>query len=126
MIDFKYFYNNLEEFSKEIETEVEESSKEIDINSSKSSLLAQGLISNNIMASVAQILSPTIGILSVFSNSVKVEEFSKEVANYATSDEVISSLSEQISTPRKNETEQEFVERASNVLREILKKKFKV
>lgn len=115
MIEFKNFYKNLEGLSKEIDTD-----------GSTASILTQELISNSIVANVAQVLSPTVGILSVFSNSEKVEEFSKEVANYATSDDVMSSLSEQISTPRKNETEQEFVERASNVLREILKKKFKV
>jgi hypothetical protein len=115
MINFKNFYNNLEEISKEINTDT--------LNESS---LTPGLFSNSIVANVGQILLPTVGVLSVFSDSKKVEEFSKEVANYATSDDVISSLSEKIGTPRINETEQEFVERASNVLREILKNKFKI
>jgi len=67
-----------------------------------------------------------IGISSVFTNAEKVEKFSKEVANYTTNDEVLSTISEQIGEPKEDESEQEFVERASHLLREILKKKFKV
>ncbi len=77
-------------------------------------------------ANIQAVLSPMIGISSLFSNTNKVEEFSKEVANYATSDDLISSLSEKIGKPKENETEQEFVERASHILREILKKRFNI
>ncbi|MBD2492410.1 hypothetical protein [Aulosira sp. FACHB-615] len=115
MTSFKDFYNNIEEFSKEIDTEI-----------ASTSPLTQGLISSTIIGSVGQVLLPTIGMLSVFSNAEKVEKFSKEVANYATSEDVISSLSEQIGTPTQDETEEEFVERASTILRNILKKKFKI
>jgi hypothetical protein len=83
-------------------------------------------ISTDLAGNILQALSPVIGISFALTNTQKAEEFSKGVANYATSQEVISSLSEQIDKPKENETEQEFVERASNILRDILKKKFKV
>jgi hypothetical protein len=76
-------------------------------------------------AKVQGVLS-TVNALALFDNAAKIEEFSNEVANYSTSDELISSLSEKIGKPEENESEQEFVERASNILREILKKKFKI
>ncbi|RUR81884.1 hypothetical protein ACF3DV_18240 [Chlorogloeopsis fritschii PCC 9212] len=75
----------------------------------------------SIGASIQQLLLPMVGGLFELNNAQKAEKFSREVANYATSDEVISSLSKQIGEPRENETEQEFIERASSVLREILK-----
>lgn len=56
----------------------------------------------------------------------KAEKFSKKVSEYATSKEVISSLSKEIGEPKETETEEEFIERASNVLRNLLKKKFNV
>lgn len=56
----------------------------------------------------------------------KSEKFSKEVSEYATSKEVISSLSKKIGEPTETEAEEDFIERASNVLREILKEKFKI
>lgn len=68
----------------------------------------------------------TGGIVSGFNDTqAEKDKFSKEVANYVTSNEVISSLSDSIGKP-KDETEEEFVERASRVLRAILKQKFNV
>ncbi|MBD2445866.1 hypothetical protein H6G76_01600 [Nostoc sp. FACHB-152] len=83
-------------------------------------------LSATVAVNIQQALLPAIGLSLGLANTQKAEEFSKGVANYATSDEVISSLSEKIGKPRDNETEQEFVERASQTLREILKKKFKI
>lgn len=73
----------------------------------------------------AGITQITIGVVSGVEDT-QVEKFSNEVANYAISGEVISSLSKNIGKPKTNETEEEFVERASRALREILKKKFNV
>lgn len=79
-------------------------------------------LQTQLTAGITQI---TIGVVFGFEDT-QAEKFSKEVANYATSDEVISSLSKDIGEPKTNETEEEFVERASRALREIFKKKFNV
>jgi|GEM_PF-5272256 len=85
-----------------------------------------GSIVTQISQNIQLRLSPMVGALSIFTTSEKLEKFSKEVANYATSDDLLSSISDQIGEPKENETEQEFVERASQILREVLKKKFKL
>lgn len=84
-------------------------------------------ISSVITTGVQQIIVP-VGALVFGLNDqqAKEERFSNEVANYITSDEVISSLSKEIGEPKTNETEQEFVERASRVLKAIIQKKFNV
>lgn len=105
MINFKDFYKKTEQVSEDTSTE-------------------PGLATN--VALGVNLLVSSLGISSLFSNSQQIEKFSQEVASYATGDDVISSVSEQIGQPRENETEEEFVERASQVLREILKKKFKI
>lgn len=82
------------------------------------------ILQTKLTAGITQI---TEGILfGSNATQAKQEKFSKEVANYATSDEVISSFSKNIGEPKTNETEEEFVERASHVLRAVLKKKFDV
>ncbi|MEC4884861.1 MAG: hypothetical protein SAL70_26600 [Scytonema sp. PMC 1070.18] len=53
----------------------------------------------------------------------KAEEFSQEVANYVTSDDVISTLSHKIGKPKKQETKAQFVARANAVFEEILMRK---
>ncbi|MDM9382771.1 hypothetical protein QUB80_18930 [Chlorogloeopsis sp. ULAP01] len=94
-----------------------------DSTSSTSSAAIQTCIAAGIQA----ITAPIAGIVFGFNNTQANEEkFSNEVANYVTSDECISSLSKEIGEPKENETEEEFVERASCLLRNILKKKFKI
>lgn len=106
MTSFKDFHKELEKLS---------------VNSNKVFDLA-----SSTAACVTNVLSPLTGVLSVFDNTKKVEKFSKEVAEAAVSDDVISAVSQQVGEPKKNETEEEFVERTSHILREILKKKFNV
>ena len=50
-------------------------------------------------------------------------KFSKSLSELAVSDEVITELSNEIGTPRSNETEDEFVERAKSAFGSILKRK---
>lgn len=70
--------------------------------------------------------APLLKLAGVNTNFEEVETFSREVAQYATSDEVISAVSNGVGEPKPYETEEEFVERASNVLRKILREKFNV
>jgi len=65
-------------------------------------------------------------LFGIADTQTKVDKFSKEVSKYATSKELISSVSKEIGEPQQTETEEEFIERASNTLRNFLKKKFKV
>lgn len=53
-------------------------------------------------------------------------KFSEEVANYVTSNEFISVFSNNLGEPKATETEKDFVERASCLLKSILDKKFKI
>lgn len=92
-----------------------------DLNSLPESTTLQAL-QTQLSAGITEI---TTGVVSGFEDT-KADKFSNEVTNCATSDEVISSLSKDIGKPKTNETEEEFVERASRTLREILKKKFNV
>lgn len=50
-------------------------------------------------------------------------KFSSEVAKLASSDEVITELSNSIGMPQKHESEDEFVSRAKSVFKKILLKK---
>ena len=66
----------------------------------------------------------TIGLFNT--KQQKIDKFSEDVSSYVTSDEVISTVSEKVGEPRPEETEENFVKRASDRLREILYEKFKV
>ncbi|MHC5717622.1 MAG: hypothetical protein ACYTX0_37340 [Nostoc sp.] len=111
MSNFKDFYTNPKQLPDTATTQEPSTTQEL---------------STIVAGNVQQVLSSAIGLSYGLANTQKAAEFSKGVANYATSDEVISSLSEQIGKPKENETEQEFVERSSHILREILKKKFNI
>ncbi|MBD1877000.1 hypothetical protein H6F75_26295 [Nodosilinea sp. FACHB-131] len=74
-------------------------------------------------------LSVALGITTVGPNKSKaaaLDEFSKKVSNYAASKEVISTLSDEIGTPKEDESEDEFVDRAKTALKNILHKKFRL
>lgn len=77
-------------------------------------------------AGVTTIVTENISRIGESVKQSQIDTFSNEVAKYATSSEVISKLSHEVGQPKQDETEDEFVERASNVLREILQKKFKI
>ncbi|KKD39445.1 MAG: hypothetical protein WAN66_27205 [Limnoraphis robusta] len=54
----------------------------------------------------------------------KAEKFSEQVSNLVQDKAFISKFSDSIGEPLENETEDEFVERSSNILRKMLYKKF--
>lgn len=79
----------------------------------------------DLISSVTQIVTESsLFMTGSFNQQAEVEKFSDEVSSYATSNEVISLLSHTVGKPRVSESEKEFVERASNLLREILRKHF--
>lgn len=53
----------------------------------------------------------------------KAYEFGSEVMEISTSDKIIDEFSEKVGTPLESETEDEFVQRASSVLKSILMSK---
>lgn len=84
-------------------------------------------LSNSIQTSVTAIsiaTAPFFKLAGINTSLSEAEKFSREVAQCATSDEVISAVSNGVGEPKPYETEEEFVERASNVLRKILREKF--
>lgn len=54
-----------------------------------------------------------------------IQEFSRNVSNYATSHDVIAALSDEIGPPIEHEDEEQFVSRAKQALREILSRRFR-
>lgn len=91
-------------------------------------------LQSSVALGVSHILSSSIssGVIGsslgfgISNQQEMIEKFSKEVAEYATSKEIISSLVKETGEPKRDETEDDFVERASQVLRSLLKRKFKV
>jgi hypothetical protein len=115
MTSFKNFYDETKKVTTNLENPV--------------STLSPSSLSSSIQDSVTAIgvASAASFILNGFNTSLEeAEKFSREVAQYATSEELISAVSNGVGEPQPNETEEEFVERASNVLRRILREKFKV
>jgi len=71
------------------------------------------------------LMSNIIGILTPFSvPSDKKQEFSEEVCNLVQGEAFISEFSDRIGLPSEIETEDEFVERGSDVLRKMLYDRF--
>ena len=67
------------------------------------------------------------GILSPFSApSDEQEQFSKEVSNLVQDQAFLSEFSDQIGEPLEDESEDDFVERASDKLRQMLYSKFNI
>ena len=60
------------------------------------------------------------------STEEKKAEFVEDVNNYVTSSEFISCLSNDLGEPKVTETEEDFVERASRLLKATLTEKFKI
>lgn len=83
----------------------------------------QSSIQSLIQGDIQKSLLPFEGLLL---KSNQVEEFSKQVSDYVNSDEVIRNLSAEIAEPLPDETEEEFIERASQILRNILSEKFRL
>ena len=67
---------------------------------------------------------PLISDKKIFSSKSKEDDFVREVAEIATSDEIISELSNELGSPREEETENDFVNRGKNILRKILRETF--
>ena len=67
---------------------------------------------------------PLISDKKIFSSKSKEDDFVREVAEIATSDEIISALSNELGSPKEEETENDFVNRGKNILRKILRETF--
>lgn len=67
------------------------------------------------------------GILSPFSTpSNEQEKFAQEVSSLVQDQEFLSEFSEQVGEPLEHESEDDFVERASDELRQMLYSKFNI
>ncbi|BAU10368.1 hypothetical protein LEP3755_08520 [Leptolyngbya sp. NIES-3755] len=78
------------------------------------------------LADVQTSLASTIrGIIAPTAlNDVEKHKFSQEVSSLVQDTTLISEFSSQIGTPKETETEEEFVKRSSDVLRNMLYEKF--
>lgn len=79
----------------------------------------------NAVARVLDHKLSTIGVLLTGMDSKQQAEFANQAAALVTKDEFLDELQERIGTPQKNETEDIFVSRAKNRMRELLKEKLK-
>lgn len=106
MSSFEHFWNGSDDSSESI------NSKEL-----------QTSLATNIPAILASV---SFSIFPFKNTEAEKAKFSEEVANYVTSDEFISSLSNNLGEPKVTETEEDFVERASRLLKTTLEEKFKI
>lgn len=102
-----------------------------DSNESKHIQELQTSITTNLtggLPSVAFAATALSGSSSPFFKSAeeKKAEFVEQVNNYITSSEFISSFNSDLGEPKVTETEDDFVERASRLLKATLKEKFKI
>ena len=86
-----------------------------------STTLEKSLISQLNALSIEESFTP---YKKICSSTSKEDDFVREVAEIATSDEIISELSNELGSPRKEETENDFVNRGKNILRKILRETF--
>jgi hypothetical protein len=81
----------------------------------------------NLLASVKEeaslAISSTLLATGMSITKQTANDFSSEVMEVSTSDEVLNELSEKVGTPLESETEGEFVQRASSALKNILMSK---
>ena len=68
-------------------------------------------------------ISSNLILSKVLVGQSEEDKFSSEVAEIVAGNEFISELSDKIGKPKINESENEFVDRAKNLLRELLKSK---
>ncbi len=82
----------------------------------------------NLSPSIIDILFLSPSIIDIlfpaFNSTKKSQEFAEDVSKAISSNEFISELSDKIGLPLESETEDEFVERSSKVLRNMLYSKF--
>lgn len=78
---------------------------------------------SNIRSAIAQVASSSLLAMGVSQESL--DRFSDEVSKVATSDSFISEVSEKIGSPAPGETEDDFVNRAKEIMRKALKYRLK-
>lgn len=70
------------------------------------------------------VASSAVGLFSGSGKKEKAtEEFSKKVSQFVHSDEFLDEFSKDIGEPKQNESEDEFVNRAKDAMRNLLRKK---
>lgn len=90
---------------------------------------AQTLPGSNITLPAIQsaLAGSVMGVLAPFSfSNDERRKFVEEVSNLVQNEAFLSKFGEQIKEPLDNESEDEFVKRASNTLRQMLRDKFRV
>lgn len=83
----------------------------------------QKMINSSSSQNLATQISGTLAATTISISHSDREKFSSDVVQIANSDEVLTELSQSIGDPQKNESEDEFVERAKSTLTKILKSK---
>ena len=90
------------------------------------SLTLRNIVDNKLLNTEKEYSKAIVSIGTVLTGSgiglskSKASEFSKNMVQLATSDEVLDKVSTQVGEPLEDETEVEFVSRASAVLQKIL------
>lgn len=120
MTNFKDFFKSVESKNKSLtQSESSKTTVATAINNVFSTSLAIKSISSTYLASNS--------INGLLSNSNKKEiaaqKFSNDVSELVHSDEFLEEFSEKVGVPKENESENEFVNRAKETMRTLLKKK---
>jgi hypothetical protein len=74
---------------------------------------------------LVNILTTSHKVGDIILTNDKKQKFAEQVSQLAHSEDFIQTLSDTIGTPKSNESEDEFVERAKDTMRVILRKKLK-
>ncbi len=110
--------SNFKEFVKRSSTEPLEIG-----NDFSNQLLSLPEITKKLPGQLMGITSSLIGS-GIFKKETDQEKLANEIAAYSTSDEFLDKVSKKIGAPLVNESEDEFVKRASESMKKILRHKF--
>lgn len=99
-------------------------------------IITPNLLQSHITVTTSDILLESIADIAFFGilgparhlggHQKSIQKFSQDVSHYATSQEVIAEFSSEIGPPHEHESEDQFVARAKERLKKMLKRRFRV
>lgn len=114
----------------------ERADTDIKVADESGAITTPDLLQSHITTTTSNILLESIADIALFGipstirrlsgHKKPVQEFSQDVSHYATSQEVIDEFSREIGPPHEYENEEQFVTRAKQTLKQMLRKRFRV
>jgi len=117
MTNFKDFFKSMESKSKAL---AQSNSSKLAVTTAISNILSTGLAANSISGLPSNSIA---GVTIANKKQIASEKFSNDVSELVHSDDFLEEFSQNIGTPQENESEDEFVNRAKEAMRALLRKK---